>query len=136
MQDRWVLIRDVAVFQFKLLIDSLRDVLLVPVSIAAGIVSLVGRRGTAGTEFYDLLQLGRRSERWINLFGAAASKHGPESGDPDLPGEDIDELVARVESFIVAEYRKGGITAQAREVLERALARVRKRQRDDTQRHE
>ena len=132
MQDRWVVIRDVAVFQFKLLIDSLRDVLLVPVSIAAGIVSLVGRGGRPGTEFYDLLQFGRRTERWINLFGAAESRHGAESGDADLPGEDIDELVARVESFVVAEYRKGGVTAQAREVLERALARVRRRKRDDT----
>ncbi|MFQ5982911.1 MAG: hypothetical protein ACE5KS_06010 [Woeseiaceae bacterium] len=31
--DRWVLIRDVAVFQVKLLFDGLRDVLFVPISL-------------------------------------------------------------------------------------------------------
>ena len=39
--DRWTLIRDVAVFQVKLLFDGFRDLLLLPVSLVAGILSLI-----------------------------------------------------------------------------------------------
>ena len=119
--DRWTLIRDVVVFQVKLLFDGLRDLLLVPISIGAGIVSLLKSGSKPGSEFYDLLRLGRRSERWINLFGAA--QHMPDAaGHNDLfPAEDVDELVSKVESFVVSEYRKGGVTAQAKDRLDRAI---------------
>lgn len=113
--------RDVAVFQVKLLFDGLRDLLLVPISLGAGLISLLSAGRKPGSEFYDLLRFGRRSERWINLFGAAKHYHGPASDDDRFPAEDIDELVARVESFVVDEYRKGGITAQAKDRVDKAL---------------
>lgn len=119
--DRWVLIRDVAVFQVKLLFDGLRDVLFVPISLIVGIVSLVNGGAKAGSEFYDLLRIGRRSERWINLFGAATHFHGPVTDQEKFPVEDIDEMVTRVEAFVVDEYRKGGVTAQAKDRLDKAL---------------
>ncbi|MGH8222909.1 MAG: hypothetical protein ACREQZ_08035, partial [Woeseiaceae bacterium] len=125
--NRWTLIRDVAVFQVKLLFDGLRDVLFVPVSLVAGLIALIGRGPSSGTEFYDLLRLGRRSERWINLFGAASRVHGPPGDDERLPGEDIDEFVSRIESFVVDEYRRGGVTAQAKANVERALEAIRRR---------
>lgn len=126
--DRWTLIRDVAVFQVKVLCDGLRDLLLVPVSLAAGLISLLGgSAGKPGTEFYDLLKLGRRSERWINLFGAASSLHGPPTEEERFVAEDIDQMVSRVESFIVHEYNKGGVTAQAKKRLDTALDAIQKR---------
>ena len=118
---RWMLIRDVAVFQVKLLVDGLRDVLLVPISLVAGIVSLINGGASAGSDFYDLLRMGRRSERWINLFGAAAHYHGPPSDEEKFVVEDIDKMVSRVEAFVVDEYRKGGVTAQAKHRLDHAL---------------
>ena len=39
--DRWTLIRDVVVLQAKLVVDGFRDLLLVPASIIAALVSLV-----------------------------------------------------------------------------------------------
>lgn len=126
--DRWTLIRDVAVFQVKVLFDGLRDLLLVPVSLAAGLISLLGGgAGRPGPEFYDLLKLGRRSERWINLFGAAEHLHGPATDEERFPAEDIDQMVSRVESFIVHEYNKGGVTAQAKKRLDTALDAIQKR---------
>lgn len=122
--ERWVLIRDVLVFQCKLLVDGFRDLVLLPLSLIAGIVSLVGKGPSPGCEFYDLLRMGRRSERWINLFGAAEKQ---ESGrveaadDPPSATSDLDALVARVESFLLDEYRKGGVTAQAKARLDAAL---------------
>ncbi len=121
------MMRDVAIFQVKLLADGLRDLLLVPVSLGAAVVSLLQPGPRPGTEFYDLLRLGRQSEKWINLFGAASHVHGPGNDDDRFPGEDIDQLVSKIESFVVDEYRKGGVTAQAKEKLERGLAALRNR---------
>ena len=134
--DRWTLIRDVAVFQVKLLFDGFRDLLLLPVSLVAGIVSLVRGGARPGPEFYDLLRVGHRSERWINLFGAASRVHGPAVDDDKFPIEDVDKIVSRVEAFVVDEYRKGGVTAQAKDRLDSALnslhKKARRRKRADT----
>jgi len=119
--DRWTLIRDVAVFQVKLVFDGFRDVLLLPISLIAGLLSLIKGGSKPSSEFYDLLKLGRRSERWINLFGAASQLHGPPGEEDRFPVEDVDEMVTRVESFVVDEYRRGGLTAQAKERLDKAL---------------
>lgn len=123
--DRRTLVRDMAVLQVKLIVDGLRDFLLVPISIAAGIVSLLKAGKEPGTEFYDLLRFGRRSERLINLFAAADRARAREDDEETLP--DIDQMVARVETFVVDEYNNGGITAQAKERLDRVLASVRRR---------
>jgi hypothetical protein len=127
--DRWTLIRDVAVFQIKLLFDGFRDLLLLPISLITGIVSLVKGGRKPSSEFYDLLRIGRRSERWINLFGAASHLHGPPSDEDRFPVEDVDEMVSRVESSVVDEYRRGGVTAQAKERLDKALDLVHKKAR-------
>ena len=127
--DRWMLIRDVAVFQVKLLFDGLRDVLLLPISLIAGVVSLVRGGAKPGPEFYDLLRIGRRSERWINLFGAAAHLHGPPTAEEKFAGDDVDKMVSRIEAFVVDEYRRGGVTAQAKDRLDSALDLLHKKAR-------
>lgn len=127
--DRWMLIRDIAVFQVKLLFDGFRDLLLVPISLIAGLLSLVRGGKKPSSEFYDLLKVGRRSERWINLFAAASHLHGPPTQDERFPVDDVDEMVSRVESFVVDEYRRGGITAQAKERVDQALDLIQRRAR-------
>jgi len=127
--DRWTLIRDVAVFQVKLLFDGFRDLLLLPISLIAGFASLIKGGRTPSSDFYDLLRVGRRSELWINLFGAASHMHGPPSDEDRFPVEDVDEMVSRVESYVVDEYRRGGVTAQAKERLDKALDLVHKKAR-------
>ena len=123
--DRWTLIRDIAVFQVKLLVDGLRDLILLPVSLVIGLISLLTGGSQPGPEFYDLLRVGRRSERWINLFGAAERVYGPAENDDFFAAEDIDRLVARVETFVVDEYQKGGVTSQAKDRVDQALNRLR-----------
>ena len=114
--------RDIAVLQAKLIVDGLRDLVLVPASIVAGIISLTsGTDGRPGSQFYQLLGLGKQSERWINLFGAL------ENAPPDLeqmepfPDADMDELVGKLETFVRDEDSRGAVTNQARERLEKVL---------------
>ena len=119
----WTLVRDIGVLQVKLIIDGLRDLLLVPASLVAGIVSLAKtQNGVPGPEFYKLVNIGKQSEQWINLFGAVDNAP-PEVAVPMPFGDgDIDELVSRVETFVVDEYRRGGVTAQAKARIDKALA--------------
>ena len=131
--NRWALIRDIAAFQVKLLLDGFRDLLLVPVSLVTGVISLINFGKDGGREFYSLLQLGKRSETWINLFGAADRDRADRQSGSEL---DMDEVVSRVENFLVEEYKKGGVTTQAKERMDRALdsiSKLARRQRPDSQ---
>lgn len=124
----WTLIRDVAVLQVKLIVDGLRDLILVPASLIAGIVSIVRTRdGKPGDQFYTLVSIGKQSERWINLFGALRNAP-PEIVDEYHFGEaDIDEIVSRMETFVVDEYKRGGVTAQAKDRIEKAIQALNRR---------
>lgn len=119
---RWTLIRDAAVLQFKLVVDGFRDLLLVPASLIAALVSLVDSRdGKPGPQFYRLLALGKQSERAINLFGAFDNAPDGIKQEFDFGAMNIDDLVVKVESFVVDEYQKGGLTKQAKSRIDKAL---------------
>ena len=115
-RDRWNLIRDIAVLQAKLLADAVRDLLLAPLALVAGLVDLV-RPG--GRLFDEVLALGRRTDRWINLFGHEAEADAS-----------LDQLAARLEERIRQQYEAGGVTAQAKDAVDRALDAVGGRRRD------
>jgi len=120
--DRWTLIRDAAVLQFKLTVDGLRDLILVPVSMVAAIASLVsGKDGKPGPHFYQLLAAGKRSERWINLFGAYQNAPEEVIAENQFDDASIDDIVHRMENFVVDEYKRGGVTAQAKARIDKAL---------------
>jgi hypothetical protein len=127
--DRWTLTRDIALLQVKLIVDGLRDFILVPVSLIVGLISLFSPGRSDENEFYRLLRIGRKSEKWINLFGAADRVRPSYEERVNFPQEDIDTLVQRLENLVVDEYRSGGVTRQARDQLEQLLAAVQRRRR-------
>ena len=111
------LLRDMGLLQLKLIVDGIRDFALI-----AGAISLMSGRREPGPEFYDLLRYGKRSERWINLFGAI-----DRVDEPDKAGQteaDLDRMMDRFETFVVKEYRDGNLTTQAKDKLERAIERM------------
>ena len=128
MSGRWTLIRDVAVLQVKLVVDGLRDLLLVPLSLAAGIVSLAsGEKGVPGTQFYRLLAVGKQSESWINLFGALTNAPPDLEQPTPFPDANMDDIVGKIEAFVVSEEKRGGMTAQAMERFEKAIESLQNR---------
>ena len=119
-EERWTLLRDLGVLQFKLLVDGLRDIILVPASLIAGIISIASsKEGKVGLQFYQLLGWGKQSEVWINLFGAV--ENSPKEIEQPKPfgDQDIDDIVGRFETFVVDEYKRGGVTAQAKDRLDK-----------------
>ena len=124
----WTLVRDAALLQFKLIVDGLRDLLLVPASLVAAVISLAKvRKGQPGDEFYRLVSVGKQSEHWINLFGALKNAPPHVAEEHYFGTADIDDIVTRVESFVVDEYQRGGVTKQAHDRLSEAIGRIRRR---------
>ena len=124
----WTLIRDIGVLQVKLIVDGLRDFLLVPASLVAGAISLARKKdGQPGPEFYSLVSLGKQSEQWINLFGALRNAP-PEVVDQTHFGDaEFDDIVSKVESFVIDEYQRGGVTAKGRDRIREAMEKMRRK---------
>ncbi len=107
---RSALIRDTAVFQVKLAVDGIIDVLLIPVSLTAAGISFL----TGNPVFYQVMRSGRRLERRVNLFGAARRyRFGRE--DP------FDSLARRIEDEIRSEMETQRLQTSAKAALERAM---------------
>ena len=133
----WVLIRDVGVLQVKLIVDGLRDLILVPASLIAGVISLARtENGKPGPQFYQLVSIGKQSEKWINLFGALRNAPPDVAPRGHFGEADMDELIGRVENFVVDEYQRGGVTAQAKARLDKALAAMQRRRNREQQEDE
>ena len=125
---RITLARDIIVLQAKLVVDGLRDLILVPTSLIVGLISLLSsENGRPGTDFYRLLHLGKRSERWINLFGALRNAPSDMEEIMGFPDADMDEIVGRLETYMVEDYQRGGMTAQAKSRLDKAFETIKRR---------
>jgi len=102
---------------------------LVPLSISAGVLSLLWRSDNKpGTQFYHVLRAGRRSDRWINLFGAADRVYGPAGGAEQLQLDDMETIIARVEDFIAHKYNSGSFSEENKVQLNNALSLLREHQ--------
>ena len=78
---------------------------------------------TAREEFERVLDLGRQTERWINLFGT--HEPVPEAGQAG----NLDQLVARAESLLREQARQGDVSESAAKALEKALDALHRRAR-------
>lgn len=119
--ERWKFLRDVAVFEFKMFLDNVRDFALMPASLVAAGLDLILKSDKEGSRFYRVLQWGKQSEEIINVYGAI-----DEDAEGRTPGHDytVDAVVARIESVIVREYEKGGTAASVKTAVDKALNQI------------
>ena len=112
---RAVLIRNSLIFQLKLLADGMRDFIMVPIALVATLVGLLRGGDEPEREFNRVLDLGRQSDQWINLFG----NHEPleEAGRAGS----IDMLLSEAENVVREQAREGGISRSASQAIEKAL---------------
>ena len=101
------LVRDATVLQLKLLADGLRDALLIPLALVAALLGLLRGGPDCDRELRRVVKLGRRSERWINLFG-----HQKPLGRSH-PTSSMDSIIEQVESTVLDQYRRGRKAADA-----------------------
>lgn len=114
------LIRDIIVFQVKLALDGLRDLVMSPLSIVAGIIGVLFGGNDPGWAYRRLLYLGRDTDRWINLFNAY--DRYPQSGAGEAT---VDGVIGDIEETLRRDYDAGGVTARSRNAAEVGLERLR-----------
>jgi hypothetical protein len=117
--ERWRFLRDVIVFQLKLLLDNLRDFALVPISLVAALIDLVYKGEREGALFYKVLRWGAHSEEVIDVYSAI--EHQPPGSFKVNPSYRVDSVIARLEGVVVREYEKGGTAASIKAAVDRAI---------------
>jgi len=93
------LLRDVVVFQVRLAMDGLRDLVLSPVSIFLALAGIVFSPKDPHKFFRRLMLLGRRSDVFINLFNARVD-------DAEQVAPSSDSYVNKLEAILVDEFTK------------------------------
>ena len=133
---RWPFLRDVLVFQVKLVLGNLQNFLLVPVSLIAALLDLFrGGAARQGERFYQVLELGRQIDEGINLYSAIGGYHSTaaasseETQAPEAETAPVDLVVRRVEDVILREYRKGGSAASLKAAVDRVLDQMQRESR-------
>ncbi len=109
------LVREAAVLQIKLLADGVRDAILIPLSLLAALIGLIEGGKDCDLKFRRVVKLGRRSERWINLFGDQ-----PPLG-ASHPAGSMDSILNQVESIVLDQYRKGRTAEETRAAVKEAM---------------
>ena len=115
---RGELIRTAVVFQLKLMADGFRDLVLLPISLIATIIGLLRGGDEPERELNQILDLGRESEAWINLFGnhsEANNSHAVAS---------MDALFTKVEETLKQQYKTAGTSKSAQAEIDQVLQAV------------
>ena len=114
------LVRAVAMLQLKLLLDTLRDLALSPLALAAALVDLAMLKQQRPRYFRAVLRFGARSDRWIDVWSGGEEEHVPSR-------ESVDALLFRVEE-VVRDPQTGARRARVlKRWAERQIARARQR---------
>jgi hypothetical protein len=114
------LIRAVAVLQLKLALSALRDLVLIPLALAAALADLVQLRTHAPRYFRYILRTGEHSDRWIDVWYSAHDAQQEPRGN-------VDALLSRVEE-VVRDPQTGARRARVlKRWAERQMARARQR---------
>ena len=126
---RWTLIRDMLIFQAKLAMDAIRDLLLSPVSIICGLIDIFKGHTLSKSYFHKLMAFGQQSDSWLNLFGN--HDHNKNAVNSDVIGSQkakvdvtVDQLFFQVESLLKEQHDKGGLTASAKVTIDRYLNKI------------
>ncbi len=100
-QDRKVIVRDLVIFQIKLLLDGLKDVVLSPLSIVAAGLDLISPTAKRGQRLYAVLMLGERFDRWLNLFNVSERAAAHEEGLFGASRAGADTLLGKLEELVI-----------------------------------
>lgn len=120
---RWPLIRQAIVFQLKLGLDALRDILMSPVSIVLVVADVVMGNNQQQSYFIRLMGLGKKSDHWINLFAVDSPKGEPEENKV-AADSNVDDWFSKIETVIKEQQENGKLTKAGKEKLQKYFRRV------------
>ena len=121
---RRVTLRDFVVFQVKLALEGVKDLVAINLSIVAMVIDIIAGSGKRPRRFYAVMRLCQRFDRWLRLYSAkgfAATGHDDwrqrylsglaAEEEPDdhmlgrdrALGSDADTLIDKLEDFVQAK---------------------------------
>ena len=115
---RWQLLRDLGAFVLKVALEAIRDLVLIPIGLVAGLAGLVLSPSDPARFFREVLRLGARYDDFVDLFGER------KTALPAPRGRRVDDLVDGLEAVLREQHERGGVTATAKDAIDRALDAV------------
>lgn len=99
---RNVTVRDFLIFQAKLALDGLGDLVAFNLSIVAIILDFISGRGKRPRLFYSVVRASERFDKWLNLYGVAERMDEADAGGGLFDGVDDEEdsLVSEIERLV------------------------------------
>jgi hypothetical protein len=113
---RWQFLRDVAVFELKLMLNNFHNFFQVPLTLGVAVFDLVFKHGEDGSRFYWLVEQGRLIDDHIDIYSII--DHRERAMNRDFT---VDAVLKRLEGVIVREYEKGGTAASVKNAVDRAF---------------
>jgi hypothetical protein len=119
---RWQFLRDVAVFEIKLMLNNLHNFFQVPLTLGVALFDLVFKHGEEGSRFYWLVEQGRLIDDHIDIYSIV--DHRERGLNKDYT---VDAVLKKLEGVIVREYAKGGTAASVKNAVDRAFDEMQSR---------
>lgn len=101
INSRSEVIYDMLVLQLKLIVDSIRDLMLMPLALIATLSGLIMHQTSPGRYLYRLLSYGKASEKWIGLFDEAEK----DQMEPlDIKDNSFEDLIKKTQTAFESKY--------------------------------
>jgi hypothetical protein len=113
---RWKFLRDVAVFELKLVLNNVHNFIQVPLTLGVALIDVIFKHGEEGSRFYWLVKQGRMIDDHIDIYSII--DHHERGLNKDYT---VDAVLQRLEGVIVREYEKGGTAASIKSAVDRAF---------------
>ena len=121
--ESWPLIRQAIVFQLKLGLDALRDILMSPVSIVLVLTDILMANNHQDSYFIRLMQFGKKSDHWINLFGVELPTTKPDDNNV-AADSNVDYWFTKIEEVIKEQQVDGKLSQSGKEKLQQYFGRI------------
>jgi len=119
----WSLIRHVIVFQLKLGLDALRDILMSPVSIVLAVTDIMMANNHQQSYFIRLMRLGKKSDDWINLFAVELPNSEP-ADNKVAADSNVDFWFTKIEKVIKEHQVDGKLSESGKQKLQQYFGRI------------
>jgi hypothetical protein len=108
-ESRWKLARDLGVFELKLAVDGLKDIILAPLALAAVVADMVMPAESRGMFLRAVIRIGESFEAWLNLYGPkrrGASRTVMDEGGSDVIMDYIESTALDIHRSLKDRKRK------------------------------
>ena len=96
-----LLIRDLMIFQLKLVLDGAKDFVLSPLAIGAAALDILFPGERVGKRFYAVMRIGEKFDRWLSLFEMAERAEVGEGGLFGASRAGSNSMLGKLEALVI-----------------------------------